>query len=105
MLVHLDSSDVLAAYPLCPAEFDDSLVERLDRSALPADWRDYPSRAELRRIGDGWAAGGSSAALEVPGVIVETESNYLLNPTHPDFTSLKLGTPGPFEFVPRLLAE
>jgi RES domain-containing protein len=41
--------------------------------------------------------------LEVPSVIVETESNYLLNPAHPDFTSLKLGTPEPFEFDPRLL--
>jgi hypothetical protein len=32
VLVHLDSSDVLTAYPLCSAEFDDSLVERLERS-------------------------------------------------------------------------
>jgi RES domain-containing protein len=48
-------------------------------------------------------ASGSSAVLEVPSVIVETESNYLLNPAHPNFTPLKLGTPGPFEFDPRLL--
>jgi RES domain-containing protein len=103
VLVHLDNSDVLTSYSLCSAEFDDSLVERLDRSALPANWRDYPAPAELQRIGDEWVASGTSAVLEVPSVIVETESNYLLNPAHPDFTSLKLGTPGPFEFDPRLL--
>ena len=103
VLVHLDSSDVLTVYSLCSAEFDDSLVERLDRSALPANWRDYPAPAELQRIGDEWVASGTSAVLEVPSVIVETESNYLLNPANPDFTSLKLEMPGPFEFDPRLL--
>jgi RES domain-containing protein len=103
VLVHLGSSDVLTAYSLCSAEFDDSLVERLDRSVLPANWRDYSAPAGLQRIGDEWVASGSSAVLEVPTVIVETESNYLFNPAHPDFTSLKLGTPRPFEFDPRLL--
>lgn len=87
VLVHLDSGDVLTAYSLCSAEFDDSLVERLDRPALPANWRDYPAPARLQRVGDKWVASGSSAVLEVPSVIVETESNYLLNPAHPDFES------------------
>jgi RES domain-containing protein len=42
--------------------------------------------------------------LEVPSVIVERESNYLLNPTHPDFSSLVIGEPEPFTFDERLLA-
>ena len=41
--------------------------------------------------------------LEVPSAIVEDESNYLINPGHPDFSLLEIGEPKPFEFDPRLL--
>lgn len=39
VLTHLDSSNVLTTLSHYPAVFDESLVERLDRSALPANWR------------------------------------------------------------------
>jgi len=39
----------------------------------------------------------------VPPVIVPRESNYLLNPEHPQFDQLKWGCPEPFRFDPRLI--
>lgn len=100
MLVHLDNSNVLPAYSLCAINFDDSVVTRLDRSRLPANWKDSPPPPELLTIGDTWVASRSSAVLEVPSAVVERESNYLINPDHPDFAILVTGPPSPFTFDP-----
>ena len=105
VLVHLQEASILSSYSLISAGFDDALVERMDRSMLPDGWRSYPAPSELQRIGDEWVRRQRSAVLEVPSVIVERESNYLLNPAHPDFSSVVIGEPEPFTFDERLLAE
>jgi RES domain-containing protein len=103
VLVHLGDVGVLSSYSLCAVEFEDGLIEPLDRSKLPADWRSYPAPPGSREIGDAWVKGGSSVILEVPSAVVERESNYLINPAHPDFASVNVGEPEPFEFDSRLL--
>lgn len=103
MLVHLESSDVLPSYSLCAVHFDERVLTRLDRSRLSDNWRDSPAPPELLLIGDAWIAARSSAVLEVPSAVVESESNYLMNPEHPDFASLVIDPPRPFTFDPRLL--
>jgi RES domain-containing protein len=103
VLVHIQKVGVLSSYSLIAARFDENLVERLDPSRLPERWRDYPVPAGLRAIGDAWIESRTSAVLEVTSTIVEDESNYLINPDHPDFASAAMGHPEPFEFDPRLL--
>jgi RES domain-containing protein len=104
ILVHLQEAGLLSSYSLISASFDDAFVERLDHSALPDGWRAYPAPSELQRIGDEWVRSQRSAVLEVPSVIVERESNCLLNPVHPDFSSVVIREPEPFTFDQRLLA-
>jgi RES domain-containing protein len=104
VLVHLQEASLLSSYSLISADLDDALVERLDHSMLPDGWRTYPAPSDLQRIGDDWVRSQRSVALEVPSVIVVRESNYLLNPTHPDFASVIIGEPEPFTFDERLLA-
>lgn len=104
ILVHLQETSFLSFYSLIPASFDDASVERLDRSALPDGWRAYPAPSELQRIGDAWVQSQRSAVVEVPSAIVERESNYLLNPAHPDFSSVVIGEPETFTFDARLLS-
>jgi RES domain-containing protein len=103
VLVHLEKASVLPSYSLCAADFEEDLVEALDPEALPDDWRSYPSPSGLRAIGDAWIAQQTSAVLEVPSLIVEDESNYLINPAHPDFSSLTISEPRPLEFDARFL--
>lgn len=103
ILVHLGDAEVLPFYSLCAVEFDDGLVETLDRSALPEGWGTYPAPFELKRIGDTWTRGRSSAVLEVPSAVVELESNYLINPDHEDFKKMRLDDLRPFRFDGRLL--
>ncbi len=104
VLVHLQKASLLSSYSLISARFDDAIVQRLASSMLPDGWRAYPAPSELQRIGDEWVWSQRSAVVEVPSVIVERESNYLLNPAHPDFSSVVIDEPEPFTFDERLLA-
>jgi RES domain-containing protein len=104
ILAHLGRSRALASYSRCAVHFDAALVTSLDRSLLPADWRAYPAPAELQSLGNSWITSKTSAVLEVPSALVETESNYLINPLHPDFGSLIIESSEPFDFDPRLVS-
>jgi RES domain-containing protein len=100
-LVHLPSG-ILPAYSAIPCEIEEPLIERIDPTDLPPGWKDYPPPREAQSIGDRWVAEARSAALRVPSVIVPSESNYVLNPAHPDFARIRVGVPLPFPFDARL---
>ena len=102
LLVHVDGS-LLANYTAIPVEFDDSAVSVVEVDELPDNWRQHPGPSGLRRIGDDWLESGSSPALKLPRVLVPHEWNYLFSPEHPDFPSVKLGTPVTFDIDLRLL--
>ncbi len=99
-LVHLNPP-VTFTYAAIPIEFDAALVEKF--SVLPIGWMDSPAPPSTRTIGDLWAREARSAVLELPSVIIPGESNYLLNPAHPDFKKIVIGKAEPFSFDPRLL--
>jgi RES domain-containing protein len=101
VLVHLPSG-ILPAYSAVRVDFDGSLVSAVGPEALPANWRDYPPPPETKAIGDLWVAEGRSLVLRVPSVIVPSEFNYILNPSHPAFADVSIGDPMPFPFDPRL---
>jgi RES domain-containing protein len=102
MLVHLDSSELLAKYVLIGVEFDQALVRPVDLTALPRHRRADPPPPEVRAVGDEWILAGSSAVLQVPSAQVPGESNFLLNPAHVDFPRFRFGKPLDFHFDPRL---
>lgn len=102
-LVHLNPP-IPFRYVSIPIEVPDKLIEELDRSSLPGDWREEPPPPSCQAIGDAWIGSGKSAVLKVPSVIVPGEPNYLLNPVHRDFKKIIIGPPEPFVFDPRLLA-
>lgn len=102
VLVHLPA-DILPAYSAAPVEFDDSLVTVVAPAQLPRNWKESPPPPAAQAIGAAWVAGGTSAVLRVPSVVVPGEFNFLLNPAHRDFGRIRIGTPTPFPFDPRLL--
>lgn len=103
LLVQIGPSDGRVAYSSIRIEFDESRVVSVEPSILPSNWRASPSSPELRDIGDRWVKGDQSLLLRVPSVILPTENNYLLNPSHPEFSSTRVHPAEPFEFDPRLL--
>jgi len=102
MLVHLDGPELLQRYVLIGVEIDEALVRQLDSTELPRNWRSNPAPAALRKIGDAWVASKASAVLHVPSTLVSAESNYLLNPAHPEFKKLVMGESTSFQFDQRL---
>jgi RES domain-containing protein len=76
------------------------------RTALPqpwpVGWNAMPEGAVSRSIGSAWLAAGASALLVVPSVIVEEESNVLLNPSHPDARRIFAVKTRRFLFDPRV---
>ncbi len=64
-------------------------------------WLDSPAS---QAYGETWAAEQRSAVLRVPSIAVNRmESNFLFNPSHPDFSKITHATPQPFAFDPRFI--
>jgi RES domain-containing protein len=101
-LAHLNPH-VMFNYRIIRIEFDESGVERVPLTALPADWKMEPPPLSTRQLGDTWVRSSRSAVLAVPSIIIPDETNYVLNPAHPDFKKILINKPAPFTFDPRLL--
>ncbi|HXG70185.1 MAG TPA: RES domain-containing protein [Gemmatimonadaceae bacterium] len=78
------------------------VIKAIDRADLPPDWRDYPAPASLAALGARWLESSASAVLSVPSVLIPTERNYLLDPSHAQFRRCSAGSPEPFLFDRRL---
>lgn len=100
--VHLDpgmAPALIAVAAEIPFEIP---IRDIEPDALPADWRTYPAPESLKDLGTAWVRSGESAALTVPSCVIPWERNVLLNPAHPDFGRILLGTAAPFAFDPRM---
>jgi len=78
-------------------------ITRMLESNLPPDWRTEPLSVSTQAMGDGWVASASSAILAVPSVLIPEETNFVLNPGHPDFARIEISPAEPFAFDPRLI--
>lgn len=103
VLVHLEGPQLLHSYVQIPVEFDRGLCRSLDLDALPADWADNPAPQSTKRIGSDWVRSGASVVLAVPSAVVPDELAHLINPSHPDFSALRIGKSTGFRFDPRLI--
>jgi RES domain-containing protein len=83
----------------CPAGIK---INRIDEADLSAHWTEFDQMYLTQRIGADWIRGNSSAILEVPSSVVDGEINYLLNPTHADFKSIRIIKNEPFVFDKRI---
>lgn len=103
ILVHLQATAPLDAYSLISVDYDSSYLTEVDAASLPPSWADSPPPVEAQQLGDAWVAGAGSLLLRIPSAIVPGEHNLLLNPAHPDFVRIRVSSPRPFRFDPRLL--
>jgi RES domain-containing protein len=77
-------------------------VTRLRATDLPPDWRAEPVPESTQKFGDAWIAAAKTAILAVPSVLYPEETNYVLNPAHPDFPKIEISEGEPFAFDPRM---
>ncbi len=95
-LVHFDV-DIAPPLYLYEIEIDDPAIDR--DSTLLKLLRD---KTKSKHFGDKWISSKSNMALEVPSAVVERENNFLLNPEHSSFSSLKITSHGLFYLDSRL---
>lgn len=101
--VHLDPDVRPDDLVSIPAEIPlDWVLETLDPSDLPRNWRAYPPPEDIQQVGDTWLRTNKSVILAVPSVIIPHENNFLINPEHPDFSRIRVGSSEPFTFDPRM---
>lgn len=70
-------------------------------SELPENWT--AQETVTRNLGTRWLRENAACLLEVPSVLLPEESNYILNPQHPDAQHLHCVNERPFSFDARLL--
>lgn len=102
VLAGLGSEAPLSHYSLIGVRFDEELVSEITSADLPDGWDSSPPGPTSQAVGDLWLAEERSVALRVPSVVVPAESNYVLNPGHPDFGQVQFDSPEELRIDPRL---
>ena len=74
-------------------------VESVEPKALPARWNDVRHLPSTRELGTRWLRERRTPVLRVPSVHVPGESNFLVNPVHPDAAPLLATAGGPEAFT------
>jgi RES domain-containing protein len=69
---------------------------------LHTEWYKVLQYPLTQDLGNKWIYGMKTAVLKVPSAIVDREYNYLFNPLHPDFSSIKVLDVTQFNFDTRL---
>jgi RES domain-containing protein len=83
-------------------EIPDNSITQLSIDALPENWNTYPAPAILSEIGERWVKEGKTIALKVPGCIIHSSNNLILNCAHPQFSLVKIIERKHFKFDSRL---
>lgn len=104
-LAHLKPDTIPADISLLEFEVpDDVSIERQDApETLNPDWRRVYLPVALQYFGTQWLVEHRTALLAVPSAIIPGETNYLLNPAHPEIAKVKIISEEPFAYDPRLI--
>lgn len=103
--IHLDRDDPPPDLVVASADVPDDVSRvRVNPGSLSASWRQTHAPVELAAIGDRFARRRRDAILVVPSALTPEESNWLLNPDHPDFTRIRIQPPEPFAYDSRFFA-
>ena len=89
--VHIDPTIPPPDLVVATADIPES-VSRTTISAkhLPVNWQRIPAPPELAGIGDRFVRDRRAGILIVPSALAPAESNWLINPQHPDFPKIRV---------------
>lgn len=89
-LAHLPAYLASEEFCMLTLEIPDKLISVLTLEMLPADWNSLPFPFSTQKAGNSFINENKYLALQVPSVIIETESNIIINPPHKDFSKVKV---------------
>jgi len=105
VLVHLSLNGVSNTFQMVEIEIPDSVsVQEVSTGELKKDWSANPPMLSSQRIGDEFIQSARACVLKVPSAVVPGDSNFLINPNHPEKKRIKVIEVTDFPFDKRLLA-
>lgn len=81
---------------------EDLKVSEVKMAELKPDWMDFSSLPYTQEIGSEWIKSLKTPILKVPSSVISQENNFLINPSHPDYTKIKIKANEPFVFDNRI---
>ncbi len=97
----LAALEIIVHYGAIPSEYQvividvprSLTIETIELNDLPDGWPDEDSGRETANRGTEWARSLRTAALCVPSAAIRSENNYILNPLHPEFGTIRFDVP------------
>ena len=105
VMVHGVTYETLQNYLCILAAIPKKVIQEVDLTSLPQNWREDLPPPALRELGDRWLREQKSAALKVPSAVIPVEFNYVLNPRHKDFGKIEIAEPLSLAFDKRLFGD
>jgi len=104
VIVHLSLVILPKDFVLLEIEIPDTIaIKKFNPKELPKTWNAFPHHPATQQMGDAFIREGQYAVLQVPSAVVNGDSNFLINPFHPDFKKIKITSQHPFLFDQRLI--
>ena len=107
ILVHVAAQEDLPTDLVAiSADLPDGLgIEHVGVEELPPVWRRTPAPTVLADRGTAWLTAARTAVLAVPSAVIPAETNYILNPGHPDFRRIVVHRAERFDLDWRLVRQ
>ncbi|TYP72199.1 RES family NAD+ phosphorylase [Aquimarina intermedia] len=103
VLAHLPASFFPDNMSIATIDIPDKFVGSFVEQSLPMGWDKIPPPIENHDFTMNWIHQQKYVGFKIPSSIIPKEQNLLLNPSHPNFKSVKIIDVEPFSFDPRLL--
>ena len=105
VLVHMGDYFPEQDYAIVTLEIPDKSITIFDPNLLPNLWYKIFEPAGQAEFTDQWLIEEQSVAFGVPSAVVPQETNYLINPLHPDFQEVKIKNIEKFNFDERFFKD
>ncbi|MEX8547480.1 MAG: RES family NAD+ phosphorylase [Mucilaginibacter sp.] len=105
-LAHKSGTSLAAGnFSLSVIDIADLKIEEVrsgDLTSVHPNWQSVEQYPFTQKLGNDWLKANTAAVLKVPSAIIDLEYNYLINPNHASFISIKIASIKRFRFDARL---
>lgn len=81
---------------------DDVSLRKLTEKDLPVDWNAFPHPISTQIVGDKFIAANDYCVLQIPSAVTKGDYNLLINPSHAEFSKIKIIAAEKFPFDKRI---
>jgi len=104
LLVHADYQFIPQDFGYLQLEISDTtIISQVKPAILKQNWRHNPPLSFTQDYGSKWISSNKNLVLKVPSAVLPMTFNYLINPMHPDFESVKVIKKGVLELDSRIV--